>query len=94
MKYILLSSLLLLAIFSSCTISRNSMREANYQLWLHHEDLELSPQVVGEAKQTKVLMVDWNRLLGRQYEYGQFGGLPSDPLAPPINGERIRWRNS
>lgn len=62
------------------------MREANYQLWLHHEDLELSPQVTGEAKQTKVLMVDWNRLFGRNWEFGQFGSLPTDPLAPQLNG--------
>jgi len=85
MKNILLYSLFAIAL-TSCTISRNSMREANYQLWLHHEDLELSSQVTGEAKQTKVLMVDWNRLLGRNYEFGQFGNLPSDPLAKPLNG--------
>jgi hypothetical protein len=78
--------LAILAFLSSCTVSRNSMREANYQLWLHHEDLEFSPQVIGEAKQTKVLMVDWNRLLGRKWELGQFGNLPTDPFAPQVSG--------
>jgi hypothetical protein len=82
----LLLSLALLALLSSCTVSRNSMREANYQLWLHHEDLEFSPQVVGEAKQTKVLLVDWNRLFGRKWEFGQFGSLPNDPFSPQLNG--------
>lgn len=74
------------ALFTSCTVSRHSMREANYQLWLHHEDLEFSPQVVGEAQQTKVLMVDWHRLFGRKWELGQFGNLPSDPFAPQVSG--------
>ena len=81
-----LLSLALLALLSSCTVSRNSMREANYQLWLHHEDLEFSPQVMGEAKQTRVFMIDWQRLFGRKWELGQFGNLPSDPFAPQING--------
>lgn len=81
--------LALLALLSSCTVSRNSMREANYQLWLHHEDLEFSPQVTGEAKQTKVLLVDWDRLLGRKWEFGQFGNLPGDPFAPQLNGNVV-----
>ena len=84
-----LLSLALLALLSSCTVSRNSMREANYQLWLHHEDLEFSPQVTGEAKQTKVLLVDWDRLLGRKWEFGQFGNLPGDPFAPQLNGNVV-----
>lgn len=82
----LLLPLAILAFLSSCTVSRNSMREANYQLWLHHEDLEFSSQVTGEAKQTKVLLVDWNRVFGRQWEFGQFGNLPNDPFSPQLNG--------
>jgi hypothetical protein len=57
------------------------MREANYQLWLHHEDLEYSSQLTGTANQTKVLAIDWNRLFGKQkWNYGNFGGLPEGPV--------------
>ena len=86
MKRTIITFVALATMASSCTVSRNSMREANYQLWLHHEDLELSEQVVGEANQTKVLMVDWKRLFGGNWEFGQAGGLPNDPFSPQLNG--------
>ena len=70
MKRTIITFVALATMASSCTVSRNSMREANYQLWLHHEDLELSEQVVGEANQTKVLMVDWKRRFGGNWEFG------------------------
>lgn len=80
MKNLFYFALLALTI-SSCTVSRNSMREANYQLWLHHEDLEYSSQLTGTANQTKVLAIDWNRLFGKQkWNYGNFGGLPEGPV--------------
>lgn len=72
----------------SCKISRNSMREANYQLWLHHEDLDLSERVTGKAAQNKVFLIDWERLFGKKkYEFGGFGELPGDPFAPNVTGQ-------
>jgi hypothetical protein len=72
----------------SCKISRNSMREANYQLWLHLEDLDLSERVTGKASQNKVFLVDWERLFGKKsYEYGGFGDLPSDPTSSNVSSQ-------
>ena len=72
---------LLAFIISSCTVSRNSIREANYQLWLHHEDLEYSQQLTGTAMQTKVVFIDWGRVFGKQkWNYGNFGDLPTGPV--------------
>jgi len=57
------------------------MREANYQLWLHHEDLEYSQQLTGTAMQTKVVFIDWGRVFGKQkWNYGNFGDLPTGPV--------------
>ncbi len=76
-----------LVLFSSCKISRNSMREANYQLWLHHEDLDLSERITGKANQNKFMGIDWQRTFGKKkFEYGGFGDLPRDPSNPNING--------
>lgn len=63
------------------------MREANYQLWLHHEDLDLSERITGKASQSKFLGVDWQRTFGKgRFEFGGFGDLPHDPTSPNING--------
>lgn len=86
MKKQLLLSTAFLLFLSSCNVSRNSMREANYQLWLHHEDLAYSSQLTGKAEQTKVLFLDFERLLGKKkWEYGNFGDLPSDPFGSNVN---------
>lgn len=62
------------------------MREANYQLWLHHEDLAYSPQLIGKADQTKILFLDFERLFGKKkWEFGNFGDLPTDPFNPNVN---------
>ncbi len=64
------------------------MREANYQLWLHHEDLDLSERVSGKASQNKVFLIDWQRLFGKKnFEYGGLGDLPNDPSTANINGQ-------
>lgn len=84
-KLFLLSSLSLL-LLSSCNVSRNSMREANYQLWLHHEDLEYSQQLTGKAEQTRIAFLDFERLFGKKrWEFGNFGDLPQDPFNPNVN---------
>lgn len=63
------------------------MREANYQLWLHHEDLELSERITGTASQNKFLGIDWQRTFGKKkFEYGGFGDLPNEPFNSSING--------
>jgi hypothetical protein len=63
------------------------MREANYQLWLHHEDLELSERISGSAQQSKFLGIDWQRTFGKKkFEYGGFGNLPNDPSNANFNG--------
>ncbi len=63
------------------------MREANYQLWLHHEDLELSERITGSASQNKFLGIDWQRTFGKEnFEFGGFGNLPNDPTNGSING--------
>jgi hypothetical protein len=82
-----LSFLCFLVLFSSCKINRNSMREANYQLWLHHEDLEFSERITGKASQSKFLGIDWQRTFGRKkFEFGGFGTLPTDPTTGNTNG--------
>lgn len=80
--FLLFISTILLA---SCTMSRNAMREANYRLWLNHEDLNYSEQLTGTAEQTKVFMVDWHRVFGiRKWNYGGIGDLPTDQIE--VNG--------
>lgn len=82
-----LTLVVLSILFTSCKISRNSMREANYQLWLHHEDLDLSERITGSANQSKLLGIDFQRAFGKKkFEYGGFGNLPSDPTGSNVNG--------
>jgi predicted DNA-binding ArsR family transcriptional regulator len=71
---------------SSCTVSRRSMRESNFQLWLNRSDIEYTEQISAEATQTKVLYVDWKRLFSRKWDYGGVGDLPADPFHVPISG--------
>jgi hypothetical protein len=63
------------------------MKEANYQLWLHHEDLQFSDRITGKASQSKVFGIDWQRTFGKnKFEYGGLGDLPGDPTHTNISG--------
>jgi hypothetical protein len=80
MKQNLLASVLIVLIFtSSCQINRRSMRESNYQLWLNKSDMIYTEHKMGQATQTKIFGIDWQRLFSGVYEYGGIGNLPLDP---------------
>ena len=53
---------LLLGTFSSCSISSRTMKTPNYHIEFYKSDFEYSPQVSAQAKSTRILMIDWNRI--------------------------------
>lgn len=52
--------------FSSCNVYTHSMKDPNANVELYAADFEFSGPVTGEATVTKILGVDWERLLGEQ----------------------------
>lgn len=76
--------LLLLILFASCQINKRTIRESNYQLWLNKSDFTYTEPRTGQASQTKIFGIDWNRLFNRTYEYGSFGAIPGD-IGPRTN---------
>jgi hypothetical protein len=50
------------ALMSSCSTMNKSMREPNSRVDFTKNDFQLSEQVTGMAKSTKVLDIDWYRL--------------------------------
>lgn len=50
--------------FSSCNVWSHTMKGPNAHVELYAGDFELSGPVTGEATVTKILCVDWERLLG------------------------------
>jgi hypothetical protein len=56
------------------------MKESNYQIFLSKSDISYTEHKTGEAEQTKVFGIDWNRLFGK-YNLGGLNTLPSEPFA-------------
>jgi hypothetical protein len=73
--------MLLTSLFCSCTSTRNSMQEGNYALQFHRNDFEFSDVVMGTAKETKVMGVDWKRLF-----YRKEAVLKGDAQAAQVDG--------
>lgn len=78
--FALLAVVMLIA--SSCTNINKSMREPNMRLNFEKKDFTLSDQVTGEATQTKILGIDFQRLFLKES-----GSTKSDNIvaAFPIN---------
>ncbi len=78
------------ALFSSCTSSRHSMREPNVRVELTANDFELSDQVTGEAKVVRVFGIDWARLFSEKT--GETGAAQSVNI--PIVGNLVAGNGS
>ena len=81
MKKILPILVLLVAVaaMSSCTSYNKTMREPNTRVELYKADFTLSNQVSAEAKTTRIIGIDWERLLG-----GKTGNVSQPELGPPL----------
>lgn len=53
----------LIGVLSSCSVSNYSMKTPNYHIEFYKTDFEYSPQVTAEATSTRILGIDWQRLL-------------------------------
>ncbi len=64
MKFKNIYALLLIAFlgFTSCTSINKSMREPFVKVEMEKSDFTLSEQLTAEAKTTKILSIDWERL--------------------------------
>ena len=73
---------------SSCSIQSRTMREPDYRLELKTSDFNISDQLLGEATETKVLGVDWERLFSKKT--GELSGKSSvGGFRVPIIGIRL-----
>lgn len=66
---------LVIGFLSSCTSVNQSMKQANTRVEFNKADFELSGQVTGEATETKVIAIDWERLFNT--ESGSVGSTSS-----------------
>lgn len=83
----LLVVLSLMAFMMSCTTISRTMREPSTRLELERGDLELSPQVSAEATSTKILGIDWARLLMSKEASSEKEGLvPFSIVSIPVIG--------
>jgi hypothetical protein len=69
--FIYIFSMACLIQFTSCSTTHRGMREPNTRVNFERQDFELSDQVSAEAKQVKILGIDFKRLLG--YKGGVVG---------------------
>lgn len=83
-KNLLISGFAALAL-SSCIGINKSLDRPNYHVQFKKEDFEYSNQVSGEATETKIFFIDWERLLLKKS--GDFGALSnaSDPISNVIS---------
>lgn len=65
LSFIMLTGLLV-GFLSSCTMTNKSMREPSAHMQWHKADFSYSGQVTGEASTTRILMIDWARLLKKE----------------------------
>ena len=66
---------LVIGFLSSCTSVNQSMKQANTRVEFNKADFDLSDQVSGEATETKVIAIDWERLFNT--ESGSVGSTSS-----------------
>jgi hypothetical protein len=94
MKTLLLKPIIpaILAIFllAGCTATHKTMREPNIRLELDIDDFTLSEQVSAEASSTKIIGIDWKRLLNTETAAVQGAeSLLIDLASIPIMGTYI-----
>ncbi len=77
-------------LFTGCTAVNKTMREPNVLLELEMDDFTLSEQVTAEATSTKIIGIDWQRLLKQETGYVQGGGSIMINLASiPVLGTYV-----
>lgn len=84
-KTIILFSLAIVALLSSCTSINKSIREPNTRLNLQKSDFTLSDQVIGEASTTQILGIDFARLFMKKSANVNKDGFPAGPLGIDIS---------
>lgn len=76
-------------VFSSCTAYNHSMREPNTRVNLTKSDFTLSEQVTAEATCTKVLGIDFARLLTKKTGNVQGGAAGISLASIPVLGSFV-----
>ena len=71
----------------SCTTMTRSMRTPSNYVEFKKSDFEFSPQVTGEATQSKILGIDWARLFTKKYgEVTRVGEIDIPIVGNYMNG--------
>ena len=90
-KWILFLAAVLMAMtLASCSMTNQSMREPYSRIDFKRDDFTISAQVSAEAKSTKILFIDWERLFTKKMGNVEGGGSGGFSLASlPIIGNII-----
>lgn len=71
----LIAAVILVANLSSCSVSSHIIQQPNTYVEMKKDDFTFSQQVTGEATETRILGIDWNRLFIHKYGATERGGL-------------------
>jgi hypothetical protein len=78
------------ALMASCSMTSRTMKEPNMRVEFQKEDFTISAQVTGEATETKIIGIDFQRLFkkegGATTADGGMMALPSLSSIPVIGG--------
>ncbi|MDD2549573.1 MAG: hypothetical protein PHD00_05680 [Bacteroidales bacterium] len=64
MKKYFVILLIFTLLLTSCSVTDRTMQTPNYHIEYYKADFEYSEQVVAEATVTRILCIDWSRILG------------------------------
>ncbi|MGB0851163.1 MAG: DUF6567 family protein [Bacteroidia bacterium] len=85
----LIAVLTLSVLATSCTTTKQNIKEANVRVEFQKEDFELTKQVSGEATVTRILTVDWERLKDKEIGEVNNGLVPISLSSIPVIGEYV-----
>jgi hypothetical protein len=78
-----------IAAFSSCSTLNHSMREPNTRVELNKSDFSLSNQVSAEAKSTKIIGIDFERLFTKMTGTVEGGAASISRASIPVVGNFV-----
>ena len=97
MKQVIIKMVMFVAVivtFSSCTTLNHSMREPNTRLNLNKSDFSLSEQVTAEATCTKIIGIDFERLITKETGTVESGALSVSLASIPVIGTYVADRTA
>ncbi|MEJ8756526.1 hypothetical protein WG947_05935 [Pontibacter sp. H259] len=89
MKKVVLFSIAVAAMASSCTSVNKTMREPNTHVELVKNDFTYSEQVTAEATTTKILGIDFERIFKAEGGSTQGGGSSISLASVPVIGNMV-----